>query len=82
MINGHEQELPADAVLVKQIGSLGFYFSKEQHTFFITTEDYHAGPAKFSKQEIIDLLSIFDQQAGEKEKEIISDLEQDDDEDF
>jgi hypothetical protein len=56
VINGHAQELPVDAVLVKQIGSLGFFFSKEQSTFFITTEDCLAGPVKFSNPVIFDKL--------------------------
>ena len=82
MTNGHEQELPVDAVFVKQIGSLGFYFSKTQHTFFIETSDYHAGPVKFSKTEIIELLNIFDRQTEEKEKDLLAELDADDDEDF
>ena len=82
MTNGDDQELPADAVLVKQIGALGFYFSKTEHAFFIKTEDYHAGAVKFTKTEIIDLLNIFDLQTGEKEKDLFADLDADDDDDF
>jgi hypothetical protein len=33
----------------------------------------------FARTGILDLLNIFDQQCEEKEKELISDLEQDDD---
>jgi hypothetical protein len=81
VINEHDQELPADAVLVKQIGSLGFYFSKAQHTFFIATEDCHAGPVAFARSEIVDLLRICDNRTEEKETELLTELEQDD-EDF
>lgn len=45
----------------------------------IETADYHAGPVAFARTGILDLLNIFDQQCEEKEKELISDLEQDDD---
>ena len=82
MTNRHEEELPADVVLVKQIGSLGFFFSKTQHAFFIKTEDYHTGPVKFTKAEIIELLNIYDLQTGEKEKDLLAELDADDDEDF
>jgi hypothetical protein len=82
VINENKQELPPDAVMVKQIGPLAFYLSKEQDAFFITTEDYHSGPVKFSKTEMLELLSIFQQQTGEKEKELLAELEQEDDEDF
>lgn len=75
----YKQTLPADAVLVKQIGSFEFFFSKMEHNFYIETADYHAGPVAFGKAEILDLLNIFDQRSDEKEKELISDLEQDDD---
>ena len=75
----YKQELPADAALVKQIGSFGFYFSKMEHKVYIEIADYHAGHIAFARAEILDLLIIFDQQSEEKEKELISELEQDDD---
>jgi hypothetical protein len=75
----YKQELPPDAMLVKQIGSFVFYFSKMEHTFYIETADYHAGPVALARAEILGLLNIFDKQSAEKEKELISDLEQDDD---
>lgn len=56
-------------------GHLDYIFQR----WNIETADYHAGPVAFARTEILDLLNIFDQQCEEKEKELISDLEQDDD---
>lgn len=75
----YKPELPADAVLIKQIGSLFFYFSKSQHDVFIEISDYHAGPVKFARSEISDLLNIIDQKTEEKENDLIAELEADDD---
>ena len=51
----YKKKLPADAVLVKQIGSFGFFFSKVEHTIYMETADYHVGPVAFARSEILDL---------------------------
>lgn len=78
----YKQEIPADAVLVKEIGSICFYFSKVKHEFYMETAEYHAGPVVLSRTDIVELLNIYDKQSKEKEEELITDIEQEDDDGF
>ena len=68
-----------DDVLVKQVGNLCFYFSKQEHKLYVETTDYGTGREALSRADIIDLLRIIDGQAGEKEQELMTEMEQDDD---
>lgn len=66
----------SDDVLVKQIGGLRFYFSKQEHKFYV---DYGTGREALSRADIIELLKIIDGHAGEKEQDLMADLERDED---
>ena len=72
-------KLPDDTVLVKQMGAMEFYFSKAEHAFFVAVSDYHSGPVKLLRAELLELLNIFDKQTEEKETELLSELESDED---
>lgn len=69
----------SDDVLIKQVGGLCFYLSKQEHKFYVETAYYGNGREALSRADIIELLNIIDGQAGEKEQELVEDLEQDDD---
>ena len=72
-------KFPNDTVLVKQMGAMEFYFSKAHHAFFVAVSDYHAAPVKLLRTELLELLNIFDKQTEEKETELLSELESDED---
>lgn len=72
-------KLPDNAVLVKQMGALEFYFSKTKHAFFVSVSDYHAGSIQLSRNDLVELLNIFDKQTAEKETALMSDLGNEDD---
>ena len=47
--------------------------------YHIETTDYHAGREALSRADIIELLEVIDGKAGEKEQDLMADLEQDED---
>lgn len=75
-------KLTDDKVLLKQVGSLDFYYSKKQHAFIVETSEYHVGSVKVSRPDLVELLQLFDKQAQEIETELLSELDAEDEDGF
>lgn len=74
-----EAAMPDDAVRVKQTGGLEFYFSQSEHVLLVRISGCQTVPIRLSRPEIIGLLHIFDQQTQEKETQLLTELECDED---
>ena len=71
-------EMPEDAVLVRQMGPLEFYFSKSEHILLAGISG-QGGLVRLARPEIIGLLDVFDRQTQEKEETLLAELGCDDD---
>ena len=67
--------LPNDANTLKMVGDWGIYLSKTVDGIFVKTDDYHAGPLKLSREDLMGLVSAIDKSREEIRQEIISELE-------
>jgi hypothetical protein len=68
-------ELPADASVIKQVGSWKFFFAKSNSSFYVVTTDYHTGPLKLSMEDLSEFIGIIEKHRDEMEKDIVRDLE-------
>jgi hypothetical protein len=68
-------KLPSDAYHIKEIGPWVVSFSKSNCSLYVSTSEYHAGPLKLTKENLIELIDIIEKHMDEMEKDIVRDLE-------
>ena len=71
----HEaSSLPDDVVTIRQYGSWTVYFSQSSNSLFLATTDYHAGPLRLTKQDLLEFLTGLEKWSEEREKAVVSEL--------
>ncbi len=73
-----DTNLPPDANLIKQIGSMGIYFSKSEYCLFLEVTDYHSGLVRLSEEDLLSFISVMNKNTEDIEQEILSEIEDDD----
>lgn len=59
-----ELSLPGDAVLIKQIGAITFYFSKSARKLFVDITDYHCKLTSLVEHDLLEILSVMHRSQG------------------
>ena len=71
----NESELPEDSNTLQKVGDWSIYISKIDDCIFVKTDDYHAGPLKLSKEDLLKFVAAIDNSRKEIRQEIIAELE-------
>ncbi len=67
-------DLPEDARLIKTSGPWSFYFSNSNKALYVETGDYHAGPLKLTKDELLQYAIAIETWSEERERMVLNEL--------